>query len=153
MKEKEAQVKFDQHQVTLFVEKDDGTYGPLQTGSYVAKNYVGDLFKNMEHFHTRALKQLLENEISPVAFYMILREITPADVAARIGIGTSQVKKHMTPKFFETMKLATAKKYADIFGIPVANLFQISIQSKSGYIEPAVLKQNKSKNPFIITIE
>jgi len=152
MKAKDAQVEFDQHQIMLFVEQEDGSYGPLQTGSYVTKTYVGDLLKNLGHFHETSLKQLVNNEISPIAFYIILRQMTPADAAARIGISTAQVKKHMTPKFFGTMKLDTAKKYADVFGVPVANLFQISIQSKTGFIDPELLEQKKTKNPFVVTI-
>ena len=67
MKAKDAQVEFDQHQVTLFVEQEDGSYGPLQTGSYVSKEYVGDLLKNISSFHATSLKQLVNNEISPIA--------------------------------------------------------------------------------------
>ena len=78
--------------------------------------------------------------------------MTPADAATRIGISTAQVKKHMTPKSFGTMKLDTAKKYADLFGIPVANLFQISIQSKTGFIDPELLEQKKTKNSYVVTI-
>jgi hypothetical protein len=152
MKEKDAQVSFDQHQVTLFVEKEDGSYGPLQTGSFVAKNFVPDLIKNIGHFHKKALSQVTDNEISAVAYYMILREMSPADVAARIGTSTGHVKRHMSPRFFKTMTIETAKKYADLFGIPLANLFQISTQSATGFIETPVLEQRATNNPLLVTI-
>lgn len=153
MKEKDAQVDFDAHQMTLFVEKEDGSYGPMQTGSYLAKNYVSEFWKIMEHFHSKALDQLIRNEISPVAYYMILREMAPADVAARIGISAALVKKHMKPQHFKSMKIEIAQRYAEIFGIPVANLFQISKQSTSGFIDPSHLQQNNTDNPFVVTIE
>ena len=86
MKEKDAHVDLESHQMTLFVEKDDGSYGSLQTGSYLVKNYLKDFWKNMDHFQKTALVQLLNNETSPIAYYMILKEMAAADVAARVGI-------------------------------------------------------------------
>ncbi len=151
MKEKDANVNCEDHQMTVFVEKDDGSYGPMQTGSYMVKNYIDKYWQNMEHFKEKALGQLQNNEISPIAFYMVLREMAAADVAVRIGISTAQVKKHMLPDHFKKMNLDIAQKYADIFGIPLANLFQVSI--KSGFVDPAVLQQTETKNPFVITIE
>ncbi len=150
MKEKEAYVDLEDHQMTLFVEKDDGSYGTVQTGSYLVKNYIKSFWKNMNHFQKSALVQLLNNETSPIAYYMILKEMAAADVAARVGISTSQVKKHMTPGHFKNMKLSLAKKYADIFGVPLANLFQIFIQPEQ---EKSVVKQIDTKNPYVITIE
>ena len=108
--------------------------------------------KNLSHFQENSLKKLINDEISPIAFYLSLRQMTPADAASRVGISTGQVKKHMKPKHFRTMKLATAKKYVDVFGVPLANLFQISIQAKTGFIDPDVLEQKKTNNPFVVTI-
>jgi hypothetical protein len=150
MKEKDAHVDFEDHQVTLFVEKEDGSYGSVQTGSYLAKNYMNFFWENMNHFQKTALVQLLNNKTSPIAYYMTLKDMAPADVAVRVGISTSQVKKHMTPWNFKNMKLALAKKYAEIFGIPLANLFQIFSQPEQ---ESTVVKQTETKNPYVVIIE
>ena len=38
MKEKDGIIDCPQQQLILYVEKEDGTYEPLQTGSYLTKN-------------------------------------------------------------------------------------------------------------------
>jgi len=44
MKEADAKVEYQEHQMLLYVEKSDGSYGPLQTGSYMSKNYIDDFW-------------------------------------------------------------------------------------------------------------
>lgn len=144
-------VDFEGHQMTLFVEKENGTYGPTNTGSYFVKNYITDFWKNMNHMKDEALKQLKNNEISPVGFYMIIRNMAPAEVASRIGASTSQVKKHMKPDQFRKVTLGLAQKYAEIFGISLANLFQVSIES--GIVNPESIQQKNTKNPFVVTVK
>ena len=149
MKEKDARVDFESHKMTLFVEKEDGSYGTIQTGSYLAKNYLDEFWVNMKHFQKAAFSQLVNNEISPIAYYLITKEMAPADVAVRIGISTSQVKKHMTPRHFGTMKLTVAQQYAEVFGIPVANLFQIATDDENADL----IQQKNTKNPLVTTLE
>ncbi len=153
MKKQDICVDYEGHQMTLFVEKEDGSYGPVQTGSYLVKNFLSEYWKIMEHFHSKLFDQLIHNEISPIAYYIILRDMAPADVASRIGISTALVKKHMKPEHFKSMKIEIAKQYAEIFGIPVSNLFQISKKSVTGFIDPSYFKQDNTDNPFIVTIE
>lgn len=149
MKEKDVYVDFKKHMVIIFAEKEDGSYGSMQTGSYLAKKYLDDFWEKMEHFHNIAFTQLKNNEISPIAYYIITKEMGVADIAARVGISLSLVKKHMKQEHFENMKLSTAKRYAEIFGIPVANLFQI-ISPKENAVS---IQQVDTSNPFVVTIE
>ena len=149
MKEKDARVDFDGHKMTMFVEKEDGSYDTIQTGSYLVKNYLDDFWEKMKHFKKTALTQLKNNKISPIAYYLIVKEMAPADVATRVGISTSQVKKHMNPKHFGSMKLSVAQQYAEVFGIPVADLFQIA----TGDEKTDSLQQKYTNNPFVVTIE
>jgi len=149
MKEKDAYIDFDGHRVTMFVEKEDGSYGSMETGSYLASNYLDDFWQKMQHFHKNAYEQLISNKISPIAFYLIMKEMAPADAAVRVGISASAVKKHMQPKYFSRMTLSTAQRYADVFGIHLANLFQVMPE----FSVQAPVKQKKSFNPFVVTIE
>ncbi len=144
-------VDYEGHQMTVYVEKENGTYGPTNTGSYLVKNYIDDFWKNRNYIIKDALKQLLNNEISPVGFYMLILNMAPAEVASRVGIGTSQVKKHMKPDHFGKVTVGLAQKYADIFGIPVANIFQVS--TETGIINQNSIQQEKTKNPFIVTVK
>ncbi len=111
----------------LFVEKEDGSIAPVQTGSYMVENYLDDFWVKRRHLEQTALKELTESRISPVAYHMKLTEMAPADVAVRTGIRLSRVKKHMTPKHFGDMKVREAGRYAAVFGISVSDLFSILI--------------------------
>lgn len=124
MKEKDAQVKCDEHQMVLFVEKEDGSYGAVQTGSYMVSNFVDDFWDKRKKLEQDCLQRLQRGEMSPVAYFLTLREIAPADLAARVGIATAQVKKHMQPRLFQKMRIETAARYAEVFGIALAELFQ-----------------------------
>jgi len=145
MKEQEARVDFDKHQLLLYVEKEDGTYGPLQTGAYLTKNYVDDFWLKRKHLEEDCLRRLTRGEISPVAYYMILTNISPADCALRVGTSVSKVKKHMNPAHFAKMDVQLLLRYAAVFGIPPANMFQVITGGPGCGI---VLK--KTENPMVV---
>ena len=51
MKEKDGYSECPEQQVILYVEKEDGKYEAIQTGSYLSANYLDDFFlkrKNLE---------------------------------------------------------------------------------------------------------
>jgi hypothetical protein len=146
MKAADAHFKDDFHKMVLFVEQTDGTYNAVQTGSYMTENYLDDFFKKRAHFEAVASTRLKSGEISPVAYYMELLAMTPADVAARVRIPIGAVKKQMTPEGFKTMNLMVAKRYAEVFGIPLANLFQIVIQPP----KPSSIKHTATAHPFVV---
>jgi len=125
VKEKDAVSKTDKHQMMLFVEREDGSIAPVQTGSYMVENYLDDFWVKRRHLEETALEELAESRISPVAYHMKLTEMAPADVAVRTGIRLSRVKKHMNPKHFGSMKIREAARYADVFGIRVSDLFSV----------------------------
>lgn len=146
MKEKDAQVDYEKHQLLLYVEREDGSYGELQTGSFLNKNYIDDYWVKRRHLEQTCLKQLSEEEISPVEYYMVLNNMSPADLGSRVGLSAAKVKKHMNPALFHKMTLLQARKYAEIFDVPVANLFQVVVQPEDG---PAI-RHEETKNPFVI---
>lgn len=124
MKEKDSKVDHS-HQLILYVEKDDRSYGPVQTGSYMADNYLDDFFEKKDKLKQARLYELLEGKISPLAYYKDLVEIGEGDLAARVGISRRKLKSHMTPEGFSGLTVSLLEKYAEIFGVPVAQLFQI----------------------------
>jgi hypothetical protein len=127
VKEKDARVDHDEHQLVLYVEKDDGSYGTVLTGSYLARTYIDDLWEKMRTFEQECVEQLMDGRISPVGFYIQLKEMAPADVAARIGVSAAKVKKHMQPRHFARISVETARRYAEVFGIQVSGLFDVVV--------------------------
>ena len=63
MKENEALIDYEPHQLVLYVEKADGTFGPLQTGSFISKNYIEDFWDKMEKLR-RVLELRLEQSLT-----------------------------------------------------------------------------------------
>jgi hypothetical protein len=148
MKETEAQVDFNSHQLLLYVEKSDGQYGPLQTGSYLTKNYVDDFWEKQQKLAQNTLKKLIDGKISSVGYYMQMINISASDLAARVGISKGLVLKHQEIAHFSRLRVSLLSKYADVFGIPLANMFQVLVPSKT-----YTFNQKKTSNSAIITTE
>jgi hypothetical protein len=125
MKEQDAIVDLDGHKMVLFVEKEDGKYGTVATGSYMVKNYVDDFWDKKQKIEKSLFDEVTSGRKSPIYYYMHLREMNEADVAVRARVSVGLVRKHIIPKQFESMTIKIATRYAEVFGIPLANLFQI----------------------------
>ena len=157
MKEKDAYVDFEPQQLIMYVEKEDGTYGPIQTGSYISKNYLDDFWEKTMKLRKSLLDKLKKNEITPVYFYKLIHDFNDVELSRRTGISVRKVKKHQKIEGFQRARLSDLKKYAYAFDIPVSNLLQaivvedndeklISEQGK----QPVVVKQTRTENPFVV---
>lgn len=154
MKEKDAKVDFDKHQLVLYVEREDGSYGPLQTGSYISANFLDDYWGKMNKLRTDLMNQLKSGKISSIYYYRMLHDFTHAELARRVGLTKRKVKKHENPIKFRAIKLKTLAKYAKVFDIPVANLFQIIVlggekDSITNDTKDYNIEQNATENHFV----
>ncbi len=143
MKEKEGFVDFPDQQMIVYVEKDDGKYGPMQTGSYLSANYLDDYFGKRRNLEQGLREQLAAYRISPVKYYMVLVDLSLAELAARTGIRKSRVKRHLEPEPFGTATVAELARYAAVFNIPVANLFQVILVPAGGGQEAHYILENR----------
>ncbi len=160
MKENEIKVDFEEQQLVLYAEKDDNSYGPIQTGSYISKNFLDDYQLKQQHLEESLLSKLVNDEMSPVNFFMILEDLTLSELAKRVCIRKSRVKKHLTSKYFKNAKVDELIRYADVFNIPLANLFQIIITKddnkwKSHFVsietsDNSSIEQHKTNNPIVV---
>lgn len=163
MKEKEVKVDCEEQQVVLFAEKDDSSYGPVQTGSYITKNYLDDFQLKQQHLEENLIAKLTAGEISPVYFFMTLEDISISELAKRAGIAKNKVKKHLQPAGFMKARVSDVSKYAEVFNIPAANLFQLihTVQDskwKSNYRETEgkakyQIEQLKTGNPVVVVTQ
>ena len=71
------------------------------------------------------LEALKKGQISPLAYYKDLVDIGEGDLAIRVGISRRKLRQHMTPDGFAKANVEHLKRYAIVFGVPVAQLFQI----------------------------
>jgi hypothetical protein len=125
MKEKDAIIDFKKHQVVLYTEKEDHSFGATQTGSYISGMYLDDFRGKKKKLDDQHTEMWMKGEISPVYYYMMMEEMTLADLAGRVGLSKRKVKSHFSNEGFLKMKITHLKKYAEIFNVPVANFFQI----------------------------
>ena len=144
MKEKDASVDYKEHQLVLYVEKKDGSYGPVRTGSYITKNYIDDFWLKRKHLEEEFLGKVRRGEISPIAYYMTLEELTPSELAARVGVSARRVKKHLTPRHFGDISLDELRRYCDVFNIPLINMLQAVVTDKKNLN----ITEEKTDNPF-----
>ncbi len=125
MKEKQAKVDYKEHQLVLYVEKRDGSYGPLQTGSFITKNYVDDFWLKRSNLEKHSMERIRAGEITPIAHYMTLEELTPLELAGRVRIPVRKVRKHLKPEHFGSVTLDQLKRYAGVFNVPLSALLQV----------------------------
>jgi len=148
LKEKEAQFKTER-KLVMYVEKDNGSYSPIETGSYMIQNYFDDFLEKREHLKENFSEKLKKGEISPIEYYRVLINIGISDLATRVGISKRKLNKHLNPKDFSKISLNQLQRYAEVFRVPIANLFQLFSQPPDEW----KIKQSNTLNPFIVTTE
>lgn len=132
MKEKDVIIDCPEQQVILYVEKEDGKYEPMQTGSYITKNYLDDYEMKRHHLEESLKKQVLSGEVSPIYYYMVLEDLTLSELSARAGIRKGRVKKHLEASHFNDIPQETLQIYADVFNITVPELLKILTADTDG---------------------
>jgi hypothetical protein len=125
MKEKEGYVDCPEQQLILYVEKEDGTYGPMQTGSYLTRNYLDDYFGKRQRLEEDLKEKLARREICPLNYYMTLEELTIAELAARAGVSLRKARKHADPHHFSEIPHDLLARYADVFNVSTGDLLAL----------------------------
>ena len=78
---------------------------------------------------------------------MTLLEMGPKDLANRLGVSQRKLNKLFKPENFRKLKLEKLALMADIFNIPIANLFQ-NFLIKEEDQEKLVMEQSATQNPI-----
>jgi hypothetical protein len=81
-------------------------------------------YQQREREFARLHTRLFAGELSPVGFFIELQRLSPEEVAARMRLRPSVVKRHSTPKGFESVPIETLRRYARLFDVAVADFFQ-----------------------------
>jgi hypothetical protein len=161
MKEKDILIDYKDHQVVIYAEKSDNTIGPVQTGSYVTSHYIDEFFYLMGSLEKSLYEKLQNREISPICLYMTIEELTISELASRVKLPKHKVKRHLEFAHFPKIRVSELQRYAEVFNIPVANLFQVittrqDIGWRMGYsakienAKPLTISQEKTNNPFLV---
>ncbi|MCK9422839.1 MAG: hypothetical protein M0Q38_09585 [Bacteroidales bacterium] len=146
MKEKEGFIDYPEQQMILYVEKEDGKYGPMQTGSYISANFMDDYVLKRKNLESELREQLSLGKISPIKYFMVLEDLTLSELSARARIRKSKVKKHLDPDHFGSVTADELTRYASVFNIPTTNLLQVLLINTGEQFESHLILENKAKN-------
>lgn len=72
-----------------------------------------------------AKKKVLNNETSPIEYYMELNKMDIPILASYAGFWQWQVKRHFKPAVFRRLSTRKLQKYADVFEISIEELKNI----------------------------
>jgi len=136
MKEKEGFVDCPEQQMILYVEKEDGEFGPIQTGSFITKNYIDDYFEKRKKLILSLTDQCKNSEISPVKMFMVLEDLTIDELSARTRIPARKIKKHLIAKHFDNLSEELLQRYSTVFNISVEKLKQADPEPEAMNEEP-----------------
>ena len=161
MKEKEIKIDYKEQQIILYAEKEDDSIGPILSGSYMAKNHLADFHQIWGSLEKELFAKIVNREISPIVRFKELEELTTSELASRTGIPKRRVRRHLSHRHFMKARVEELQKYADVFNIPVANLFQVVSTKQDGtwnmgYNEKAAKKmaltisQELTENPLLV---
>ena len=125
MKEKDGYIDCPEQQVILYVEKEDGKYGPMQTGSYLTRNYLDDYELKRKNLEKKLRNQIRQKEISPIEYYMVLEDLTLSELAARVNLRKGKVKKHLQHEAFGSIDRKILQQYADVFNVTPGDIEQL----------------------------
>ncbi len=97
----------------------------LSTGWDVKTIALDNALQDIEERVDSARQRVLENQTSPIEYYMELHKMDLPILASYVGIWKWRVKRHFKPEVFNKLSLKMLQKYADVFQISMDELKQI----------------------------
>lgn len=97
----------------------------LSTGWHVKTIALDNALQVIEERVDSARRRVLENQTSPIEYYMELHKMDLPILASYVGIWKWRVKRHFKPQVFNKLSLKMLQKYADVFQISMDELKQI----------------------------
>jgi hypothetical protein len=99
----------------------------LSTGWDVKTNALDVAWGDIEKRIAAAKQKVLNNEASPLLFFMEYRLMDVSILAAYTGFWKWQVKNHLKPAAFNKLPAKKLEKYAAAFNIKAADLKSMTI--------------------------
>ena len=99
----------------------------LSTGWEVKGQALDVAWKDIEHRIENAKQKVLNNEASPLLYFMELRLMDMGIVAAYTGFWKWTIKQHMKPDVFKKLSPKKLQLYADAFNVSVEELKTMNV--------------------------
>lgn len=111
----------------LYVTNADGQYTQASCEGWEAENIVLEqVWDDLAEQLVEAYDEYRKGLCSPLKFYMIRHRMDIPLLASYVGKWSWQVRRHLTPSGFASLKPALLEKYAGIFSLTVDQLKQPS---------------------------
>ena len=105
---------------------ENGEYTTVNSSGWEPKTIA--LTKAIEDINERtedAKQRVLNNETSPIEYYMEFHKMDPSILASYVRMWSCQVKRHFKPSVFKKLPQKVLQKYADTFEISIDQLKNI----------------------------
>ena len=99
----------------------------LSTGWEVKTKALDVAWNEIEQRIANAKQKVLNNEASPLLYFIELRLMEIGIVSAYTGFWKWTIKKHLKPEVFKKLSEEKLKKYADAFNITVEELKTMNV--------------------------
>jgi hypothetical protein len=99
----------------------------LSSGWDVKINALDVAWKDIEERKARAKQQVLNNEASPLLFFMEYRLMDIGILSDYTGFWKWQIKRHLKPGVFNKLPDKKLQKYAEAFNIKVEDLKTMNV--------------------------
>lgn len=99
----------------------------LSSGWDVKINALDVAWKEIEVRRAKARQQVLNNEASPLLFFMEYRLMDLGILADYTGFWKWQIKRHLKPNVFNKLSGKKLQKYAEAFNVKVEDLKTMNV--------------------------
>jgi hypothetical protein len=99
----------------------------LSTGWDVKTKALDAAWEDIEQRIENARQKVLNNEASPILYFIELRLMDIGIVAAYTGFWKWKVKQHLKPSVFKKLSEKKLRQYADAFNVSVAELKTMNV--------------------------
>ncbi|ALU25624.1 MULTISPECIES: hypothetical protein [Myroides] len=102
---------------------DDGEYVTALSSGWETKTIVQEAtLSQIEERVNEARQQVIEGVYSPIVYYMEVNRMDMQTLCAYVSMWKWRVKRHFKPTVFNKLSNTILQRYADAFGITVAEL-------------------------------
>jgi len=132
MKKKEvpqddSSIKDSKFKELCYAVDEDGNYVTAKSTGWSPKTIALDnALEDINERVANAKQRVLNNETSPIEYYMELHKMDLPILSSYVGIWQWRVKRHLKPKVFQKLPEKILKKYASVFEISIEELKNIS---------------------------
>ena len=110
-----------------YVTDDEGNYTTLSSSGWEVKSIALEAsLSRLQEQIDEAKADALAGRKSPIVYYMLLNRMDWAVLADAMHRWQWVIKRHAKPSVFKKLSTKTLQKYAEVFGITVEELTQMS---------------------------